>query len=73
MGSRVFAEGRKRFEGGITTRKYQAVTKCPYRTTSCDPFDLVAKRINVPLLGGGRTTRYELIVVEPVGFGLERK
>jgi len=27
----------------------------------------------MPLPGGGRTTRYELTVVEPNGFGLEKK
>ena len=69
MVSRVFAEGRKGFEGGITTKKYEAVTRCPNRTASRDLSDLVAKGIIIPLPGGGRTTRYELTVVEPVGFG----
>ncbi len=73
MVSRVFAEGRKGFEGGITTRKYEAITKCPNRTASRDLSDLVAKGIIVPLPGGGRTTRYELAVVEPAGFDLEKK
>ncbi len=69
MVSRVFAEGRKGFEGGITTRKYEAITKCPNRTASRDLSDLVAKGIIIPLPGGGRTTRYELSIDEPVGFG----
>jgi Fic family protein len=73
MVSRVFAEGRKGFEGGITTNKYEAITKCPNRTASRDLSDLVAKGIIKPLPGGGRTTRYELTVVEPAGFGLEKK
>ena len=73
MVSSVFAEGRKGFEGGITTRKYEAITKCPNRTASRDLSDLVAKGIIIPLPGGGRTTRYELTVVEPTGFGLEKK
>ena len=73
MVSRVFAEGRKGFEGGITTRKYEAITKCPNRTASRDLSDLVAKGVIVPLPGGGRTTRYELTVVEPDGLGSERK
>ncbi len=73
MVSRVFAEGRKGFEGGITTRKYEAITKCPNRTASRDLSDLVAKGIIIPLPGGGRTTRYELTVVEPDGFDLEKK
>ena len=70
---RVFAEGRKGFEGGITTKKYEAITKCPNRTASRDLSDLVAKGIIVPLPGGGRTTRYELNISEPVGFGLGKK
>ncbi len=67
---RVFAEGRKGFEGGITTRKYEAITKCPNRTASRDLSDLVAKGILIPLPGGGRITRYELVIVEPSGFGV---
>jgi Fic family protein len=59
MVSRVFAEGRKGFEGGITTRKYEAITKCSNRTASRDLSDLVAKRIIIPLPGGGRTTRHD--------------
>lgn len=73
MVSRVFAEGRKGFEGGITTRKYEAITKCPNRTASRDLSDLVAKGIIIPLPGGGRTTRYELTIVEPAQSGLMRQ
>ena len=73
MVSRVFAEGRKGFEGGITTKKYEAIAKCPNRTASRDLSDLVAKGIIIPLPGGGRTARYELSVVKPAGFGLEKK
>lgn len=73
MVSRVFAEGRKGFAGGITTKKYEAIAKCPNRTASRDLSDLVAKDIIIPLPGSGRTTRYELTVVEPVQSGLIRK
>ena len=73
MVSRVFAEGRRGFEGGITTKKYEAITKCPNRTASRDLSDLFAKGIIVPLPGGGRTTRYELNVAKPAGFGLGKK
>ena len=66
MVSRVFAEGQKGFEGGITTRKYEAITKCPNRTASRDLSELVAKGIVIPLPGGGRTTRYELTIVKPL-------
>ena len=68
MVSRVFTEGRKGFEGGITTKKYETITKCPNRTASRDLADLLTKGIIAPLPGGGRTTRYKLTVVEPSGF-----
>lgn len=73
MVSRVFAEGRKGFEGGITTKKYEAITKCANRTASRDLSDLVAKGMIIPLPGGGRTTRYELAVVDPTGLSLEKR
>lgn len=73
MVSRVFAEGRKGFEGGITTKKYEAITKCPNRTASRDLSDLVAKGIIIPLPGGGRTTRYELTTVKPARSGLMKE
>jgi len=73
MVSRVFAEGRKGFEGGITTKKYEAITRCPNRTASRDLSDLVAKGIIIPLPGGGRTTRYELTIFEPAQSALTRK
>lgn len=72
MVSRVFAEGRKGFEGGITTKKYEMITKCPNRTASRDLSDLVAKGIITPLAGGGRTTRYELTTFEPNGYAPEK-
>ena len=73
MVSRVFAEGRRGFEGGITTRKYEAITKCPNRTASRDLSDLVAKGIIIPLPGGGRTTRYELTIAKPARSGPTKK
>ena len=73
MVSRVFAEGRKGFDGGITTRKYEAITRCSNRTASRDLSDLVARGIIIPLPGGGRTTRYELTTVAPGGFGLRAR
>jgi Fic family protein len=73
MVSRVFAEGRKGFEGGITTKKYETIARCPNRTASRDLSDLVAKGIINPLPGGGRTTRYELTIVKPVRPGQTKK
>jgi hypothetical protein len=43
------------------------------RTASRDLSDLVAKGVIVPLPSGDRTTRYELSVAKPAGFGLEKK
>lgn len=68
--ARVFAEGRKGFEGGITTRKYEAITKCSNRTASRDLSDLLASGIITRLPGGGRTTHYALTTVKPGGFGV---
>lgn len=73
MVSQVFAEGRKGFEGRITTKKYQAITKCPNRTASRDLSDLVTKGIITPLPGGGRTTGYELTAAKLVGHSLTKK
>ena len=73
MVSRVFSEGSKGFEGGITTRKYEAITKCPNRTASRDLSDLVAKGIIIPLPGGGRTTRYELTTIKSARPGPTKK
>jgi len=66
----VFAEGRKGFEGGITTRKYEAIAKCPNRTASRDLSDLLAKGSIIQLPGGGRTTRYALTTAKPGGLGV---
>ncbi|MES9856811.1 MAG: Fic family protein [Sedimenticola sp.] len=66
--ARVFAEGTKGFEGGLTTKKYHAITKCSSATASRDLSDLVEKGIIVQLSGGGRSTRYKLSAVAPVVF-----
>ncbi|MCD8517283.1 MAG: Fic family protein [Burkholderiaceae bacterium] len=65
MVTRVFAEGRQGSKGGITTKKYETITKCPNRTASRDLSDLLAKGIITALPGGGRTTHYALSVVAP--------
>jgi len=68
MVSRMFAEGRRGFKGGITTKKYEVITRCPNRTASRDLSDLLVKGVIRQLPGGGRTTRYELVTVEPSGW-----
>jgi Fic family protein len=65
MIARVFAEGRHAFKGGITTKKYETIAKCPNRTASRDLANLLAKGIITPLPGSGRNTRYALTVVKP--------
>ena len=69
MVSRISAEGRKGFEGGITTRKYEAITKCSNRTASRDLSELVAKGIIIPLPSGVRTTRYGSTSIKLAGPG----
>jgi Fic family protein len=69
MVARIFAEGGKGFEGGISTKKYEVITKCSNRTASRDLSDLLTKEIILRLPGGGRTTRYALRTVIPDGFG----
>jgi len=61
----VFAQGRQGFEGGVTTKKYETITKCANRTASRDLSDLVAKGALTALPGGGRTSRYALTKIEP--------
>lgn len=61
---RVFAEGRKGFTGGITIKKYTAITRCPNRTASRDLADLLARGVIAPLPGGGRAARYALTRTE---------
>lgn len=64
MVARVFAEGRKGFEGGITTRKYEKIAKCPNRTASRDLSDMFEKGAISKLSGSGRSTRYALALIE---------
>jgi len=61
MVARIFHEGRKGFDGGISTKKYESITKCSNRTASRDLSNMLDKGILIELPGGGRSTRYELI------------
>jgi len=76
MVARIFSEGTKGFEGGISTKKYQAITKCPNRTASRDLSDLLKKGIIKSIHKGGRTTRYELSNIKKsvfMGFKIEHE
>ena len=64
MVARVFAEGIKGFEGGITTRKYQAVTKCSRATAFRDLNEMLKQGMLVARPGAGRNVSYDLVAVE---------
>ena len=53
--------GPKGFEGGMTNKKYQSLTKASAATAQRDLADLVAKGCLTPV-GTGRAARYELLV-----------
>lgn len=59
--ARMFAAGRQGFEGGMSTKKYMAITKCSQATASRDLATL--KNMGALLSRGmGRSTRYEIAV-----------
>jgi Fic family protein len=57
----MLAAGTGRFMGGMTTRKYMALTKAINITASRDLVDLVAKQLRVRE-GAGRSTYYNLTI-----------
>jgi Fic family protein len=57
--NRMLVAGPKRFEGGMTPRKYAALNKSTYITSNRDLVNLVEKRLLVRE-GGGRSTYYNL-------------
>ncbi|RLA40895.1 MAG: hypothetical protein DRR42_25295, partial [Gammaproteobacteria bacterium] len=61
---RVFKEGVKGFEGGLSTRNYETIAQCPNRTAARD---LAALRDVGALTteGEGRATRYTLALAKP--------
>jgi Fic family protein len=59
--NRMLAAGPGKFEGGMTPRKYIALTKAKYITANRDLVDLVAKHLLVRE-GAGRSTYYNLTV-----------
>lgn len=69
--SRIFKEGRKGFQGGITPQKYMAITKCSSATATRDLANLVKKGSFYKAESGGRSTRYEIKLTRPKGFSLE--
>jgi Fic family protein len=59
--NRMLAAGPGKFEGGMTPRKYTALTKAKYITANRDLVDLVAKKLLVRE-GAGRSTYYNLTI-----------
>ncbi len=59
--NRMLEPGPGRFEGGMTARKYAAVTKTSGPTATRELVDLVQKGLLVPR-GEGRSRRYELTI-----------
>ena len=59
---RMFREGRAGFKGGMTSGKYQAITKCASSTAARDLASLCAMGALAPS-GEGRGRRYELAPV----------
>jgi Fic family protein len=57
---RMLEAGPGRFEGGLTPRKYAALTRVSKPTASRDIADLVAKGLLQPGPAAGRSTFYDL-------------
>jgi len=53
----ILSKSIRKFEGGMTPRKYTALTKAKYLTANRDLVDLVAKKLLVRE-GAGRSTFY---------------
>jgi len=58
---RLLEGGEHGFEDGISASQYQKVAKVSKATATRHLQDLVAKGCLVPMLGGGRSTRYRII------------
>jgi Fic family protein len=52
-------EGAAGFHGGMSAKKYMAITKTTKPTATRDLQDLAIKEVFIPA-GGGRSTRYQI-------------
>lgn len=59
--NKLLDAGEGGFEGGLTTRKYLAMTKVARATAQREIRDLVEKKVLQANPGGGRSTSYDLI------------
>jgi Fic family protein len=57
---RMFKEGRKGFEGGMSAKKYEALTGCSKATATRDLAELLILNCFTKLEFGGRSTAYAL-------------
>lgn len=64
--NRLLDAGPGGFEGGITTRKYVALTGTSRATAQREIADLVSKGLLVALPGGGRSSAYEIVWEGPI-------
>lgn len=60
--NRLIDAGPEGFQGGLTTRKYVAMTKASRATAYREIDDLVAKKILLPNQAGGRSTSYQVVL-----------
>ena len=68
---RMFREGRRGFTGGMSAKKYMAITKCQASTATRDLAALTTMGALVSK-GGGRSTRYELSHARPSSEALDK-
>ncbi len=61
---RIFAEGIKGFEGGLTNKKYRAITQCSATTATRDIANMLQIGALVQSAGGGRSTHYTLAAID---------
>lgn len=57
---RMFHEGLKGFEGGMSAKKYMSITQCSKATATRDLSDLLKKGCLYQLPEGGTATRYDI-------------
>jgi len=57
---KMFAKGAEGFKGGMSAKKYMALTHCSKATATRDLSELLEKGCLKKLEGGGRSTSYEL-------------
>ncbi|MGS2744438.1 Fic family protein [Halomonas sp. LS-001] len=60
--NRLLDTAGEEFEQGINARKYQSLAKVSKATATRDLADLLAKKCLCPLPGGGRSTRYKVLL-----------